>query len=405
MPPYAVDDAGNAYIAGTTYSSDFPTTPQAAQRRFGGGDRDGFVAKFGADGKLIYSTLLGGNETDRCTAIDVDNRGNAYVTGSTNSTDFAPPGNFAAKESRNDWDVLVAKLDPTGARLLFNTRFGGSAGAKPGLGGFGSESGTGIKVHNDSMVYVVGHTDSSDFPIKNGVQPKFGGRSDGFIVSLDAGSADLISSTYLGGAGSDNISAVAIDAYCNISVAGRTEPVDFPSGQGRIEVRPTSGDFPVQNAFQSKWTAFAGSAFLAKLNPDLTGIVYSTYLNCGINDSASDVAVDSLGNAYIIGSTQVPRDLQLVNPLLLPQPTSSPAFIIKLAADGTRIAFSTLLGNPFSNEGSGIAVDSFGDIYVIGTTGYGGGVNLTDEFPTIRAFQPERVNKSFQAFISKITIR
>jgi hypothetical protein len=93
----AVDSEGNAYIAGTTYSRNFPTTPQAAQQRFGGGDRDGFVAKLSADGKLIYSTLLGGNQTDRCTAIDVDAAGNAYITGSTNSTNFALPGDFAAK--------------------------------------------------------------------------------------------------------------------------------------------------------------------------------------------------------------------------------------------------------------------------------------------------------------------
>lgn len=89
----------------------------------------------------------------------------------------------------------------------------------------------------------------------------------------------------------------------------------------------------------------------------------------------------------------------------MPQEVTHPAFVIKLTPDGSRIAFSTLLGDPFSNEGAGIAVDSKGDICVIGTTGYGGGASLTADFPTVRALQPERINKSFQAFISKITTR
>jgi hypothetical protein len=183
----AVDDLGNAYIAGTTYSHNFPTTPQAAQRSFGGGDQDGFVAKFSADGKLVYSTFLGGHNI---TAIDVDSAGNAFVTGSIHSHTFAPPMVAAAKDSRIDWDVLVAKLDPNGAKWLFRTRFGG----------LGSEGGAGIKIGRSNTVYVVGNTDSADFPIRNGVQSKFGGRSDGFIARLGATDAELQASTYLGGA-------------------------------------------------------------------------------------------------------------------------------------------------------------------------------------------------------------
>jgi hypothetical protein len=402
----AVDDSGNAYIAGSTYSRNFPTTPQAAQRSFGGGDRDGFVAKFSADGKLVYATLLGGDETDRCSAIDVDGAGNAYVTGSTNSGKFAVLSGTPSEHPRKDWDVLVAKLDPSGSKFTYVFRFGGAAGNAPRRGGYGGEAGTGIKVGGSNTVYVVGYTDSEDFPIRNGVQSKFGGRSDGFVIRLEATGADLVSSTYLGGAGSDRISAVALDAIGNISVTGKTEPVDFQRGSGPIQQKATTGDFPVRNALQPKWMAIARSAFVTRLNADLTEMQYSTYLNCGMNDDGTDITVDNLGNTYIIGSSNVPRYLQLVNPILLPQPAEFlPAFVIKLASDGRRITFSTLLGNPFSNQGAGIAVDSLGDIYVIGTTGYGGGTNTTADFPTVRAFQPERINKSFQTFISKITTR
>jgi hypothetical protein len=199
---------------------------------------------------------------------------------------------------------------------------------------------------------------------------------------------------------------VALDALGNVSVTGKTEPVDAPNPGERVtQIWATSGDFPMRNALQPKWTAFLGSAFVTRLNPDLTEMQYSTYLNCGMTDNGADITVDSLGNAYIIGSSMGPRVLQLVNPLLLPQSVGNPAFVIKLAPDGKRIAFSTVLGNPFENTGAGIAVDSIGDIYVIGETGYGGGVNLTADFPTVRAFQPERINKTFQTFISKITTR
>jgi hypothetical protein len=403
----AVDDSGNAYIAGTTYSRNFPTTPQAAQRSFGGGDRDGFAAKFSADGKLVYATLLGGDETDRCTAIDVDGAGNAYVTGSTNSSKFAALTGTPSEHPRKDWDVLVAKLDPSGSKFTYVFRFGGTAGDAPRRGGFGGEAGAGIKISCSNTVYVVGYTDSEDFPIRNSLQYKFGGRSDGFIARLGAADAELQASTYLGGAGNDRISAVALDALGNVSVTGKTEPVDAPNPGDRItQISATSGDFPMHNALQPKRTAFLGSAFVTRLNADLTEMEYSTYLNCGANDNGADITVDGLGNTYIIGSSNVPRYLPLVNPILLPQPAEFlPAFVIELAPDGRRIAFSTLLGNPFSNQGAGIAVDSIGDIYVIGTTGYGGGVNKTADFPTVRAFQPERINKSFQAFISKITIR
>jgi hypothetical protein len=389
----AVDDLGNAYIAGSTYSRNFPTTPQGAQRKFGGGDQDGFVAKFSADGKLVYSTFLGGRNI---TAIDVDNAGNVFVTGSVNSNTFAPPTVAAAKDSRIDSDVLVAKLDPTGGKWLFRKRFGG----------LGGEAGAGIKIGPSNTVYVVGNTDSADFPIRNGVQSKFGGRSDGFIARLGVADAELQASTYLGGAGRDNICAVALDAIGNVSVTGKTEAVDGPNpGERATQMWATSGDFPMRNALQPKWTAILGSAFVTRLNADLTEMKYSTYLNCGVNDHGSDITVDSFGNTYIIGSSMGSRVLPLVNPLLLPQPVGNPAFIIKLAADGTRIAFSTLLGNPFVNEGDAIAVDSLGDIYVIGQTGYGGGMNLTAEFPTFRALLPERMNKTFQMFISKITTR
>ncbi len=156
----------------------------------------------------------------------------------------------APEASRSDWDVLFAKLDPAGSRLLYATRFGGSAGAEPRPGGIGGEAGTGIKLGGNGTVYAVGYTDSADFPIRQGTQPRLRGRSDGFAARLAAADASLLASTYFCGVGPDGISAVAVDALGNVSVTGRTEPIDFPSGPGPYTERPTTGDFPVRNAIQ-----------------------------------------------------------------------------------------------------------------------------------------------------------
>ena len=395
----AVDDLGNAYVAGTTYSGNFPTTRNAFQRNYGGGDRDGFVAKLSADGALIYSTLLGGDRTDRCNGIDIDREGNVYVTGSTNSQDFALSQAAADTGSRKDWDVFAAKLDATGTRLLFVKRFGGSAGAEPDRGGWGGESGSGIKIGNGNMIYVAGSTDSSDFPIRNGFQTRFGGRTDGFIARLRATDGELLASTYLGGRGDDGISAVALDAMGNVHVTGTTQAVYFSSG-GASRRRASSGDFPVRNAIQPQWAAYLSSAFVTKLNADLTEIEYSTYLSGSNIERGYDIAVDNLGNTYVVGSSQS-KDFPLLDPL---QPSGTDifntgdVFITKINAGGTALLFSTRLGGSNSDDGLGVTTNDSGDIFVTGSTMYSQGY----AFPTVRALQSDRRSYQFQAFICRI---
>jgi hypothetical protein len=395
----AVDDSGNAYVIGTTYSRNFPTTKNALQRKYGGGKLDGFMAKLSADGELIYSTLLGGDGADRCNGIDIDHEGNVYITGNTDSQNFAPPM-VVLKGFRKDADVLVVKLDPSGLRLLFAKRFGGATGLTlPDRSSIGVASGSDVKVSNDHTFYVVGSTNSSDFPIRNGSQTRFGGMSDGFIARLRATDGELLASTYLGGKGSEGISAVALDVMGNVHVTGTTQPVDFPSG-GAFQRRATSGDFPVWNAVQSQWTAFLYSAFVTKLNADLTEIKYSTYLGGSNIDRGSDIVVDDVGNTYVIGSSQS-ENFPLVSPLQPPSKnphSSGDAFITKISASGAAVLFSTQLGGSNSDYGYGIAMDASGDIFIIGASMYGGNYG----FPTIRAIQPDRLSRRLQTFVCRI---
>jgi hypothetical protein len=376
-----VDASGSAYVAGTTYSSNFPTTRNAVQRRYGGGDRDCFVARFAPDGRLVYSTLIGGRQTDRCTAIAVDGDGNAYVTGSTNSPEVART-RFASGRSGSDTDVLFAKLDPTASKLQRVTRFGGS----------GDESGTSLALAGDGTVYVAGGADSADFPVTGGAQKKSGGRRDGFIVRLDSAS-HLVGGTFLGGSGADGISAIALDPAGAVVVAGTTDALDHPT-ESAFRRRLTSNDFPVRNALQPKWTAFLHSAFVAKLSPSLGEVRYATYLGGTLYDSAADLAVDPAGHAYVVGTSHS-KDMALVDPVQQAVATASRAnsdiFVAAISADGSTLTFATYLGGRADDSGSGIALDQGGNVLVIGSAGWWSrDYGPTDDFPRVRALQQDR---------------
>lgn len=164
----AVDAAGNAYISGGTWSHDFPTTANAFQITFGGGSADAFVAKLNAKGSaLVYSTYLGGDNYEDYTYLALDAAGNAYVTGTTSSSNFpTTPG--ALQTSRSDlirMDVFVSKLNAAGSALIYSTLLGGS---------FIDQS-WGIAIDAAGDAYVVGETSSADFPTVNALQKGHGG--------------------------------------------------------------------------------------------------------------------------------------------------------------------------------------------------------------------------------------
>ena len=189
----AADTAGNAYLTGQTYSSNFPTTPGAFQVT--GSAADGFVTKINPAGSgLVYSTYFGGSVRDEVLGIAVDNSGNAYVTGDTQSPDFpTTPG--AYQVALRGWnDAFVSKLNATGTALLYSTY----------LGGDDRENSYGIAVDSSGNAYVTGYTQSTNFPLSNAFQTTYGGGSDAFVAKVNpslTGTASLVYSSYLGGSG------------------------------------------------------------------------------------------------------------------------------------------------------------------------------------------------------------
>jgi hypothetical protein len=277
----AVDPAGNAYVVGLTRSSNFPTTLGAFQTAYGGGNLDAFVTKLNPAGSgLAYSTYLGGSDDDRGIGIALDASGNAYVTGPTFSTNFPTTlGAFQTAYGGNG-DVFVTKLNSLGTGLVYSTYLGGS----------GSDDGTGVAVDALGNAYVTGGTQSTNFPTLAAFQPTFGGVSDVFVAKLNPLGTGLLYSTYLGGSGDDFADGIALDALGSAYVTGRTASTNFPVTTGAPQ------------------TSFGGGvqdAFVTKLNPIGSGLVYSTYLGGSDGDVGQGIALDALPNpnAYVAGAT------------------------------------------------------------------------------------------------------
>jgi hypothetical protein len=375
----AVDGAGNAYVTGQTFSTDFPITKGALETACGNGGKgctkygEAFVAKLNAAGSaLVYSTYLGGTGNDYGSSIAVDSAGDAYVTGQTYSPNFpTTPGAFQ-RVCQHPCDAhgnaFVTKLNPAGSALVYSTYLGGS----------GADWGGGIAVDSTGNAYVTGQTYSANFPSTPGaVQTVCGDpgctQGDAFATKFNPTGTALVYSSYLGGSGMDYGRSVAADSAGNAYVIGGTLSPDFPITPGAVQT--VCGDPGCT----------LGDAFVTKLNPTGSALVYSSYLGGNDYDIGTSIAADSAGNAYVIGWTGS-TDFPTKNPIQAYYAGGGDAFVAKLNASGTALTYSTYLGGSGEDNGNGIAVDSAGNVYVTGGT-------TSTDFPTMNPLQD--VNKGY----------
>jgi uncharacterized protein (TIGR03437 family) len=427
----AVDSSGKAYITGRTSSADFRTGSPFQAALYG--SSDAFVAKLNVTGSaLVYSTYLGGSESDRGVGIAVDASGAAYVTGQTYSSDF-PTVNALQPFSAGGGDAFVAKLNASGSALVYCTYFGapkddagtaiavdasgaayvtGATNSTAGLpdegpipsvtfgeahvfvvklnpagsaflyatyfGGSDFDWPAGIAVGSSGNAYVTGYTSSSNFPTRNPLQANAAADSDAFVVKLNIYGSDLIYATYLGSSGADSGLAIAVDASDNAYIAGETSSTNFPRTAGCLQAALKG----VQDAF------------VAKLNAAGTALVYSTYLGGSGMDSAVGIAVDISGNAYVTGWTSS-RDFPTASPLQGASGGGTTAFVAKVNPAGSALASSTYLGGSGGDGGQAIAVDTAGNLYVTGWTS-------SSDFPTASPLQAAFGGGS-DAFVTKIS--
>jgi Beta-propeller repeat len=369
-----VDDEGNRYVAGFTLSDDF--LGDATRAEGPGGIVDAFVVKVSPQDDVAWSVVLGGTLLDTATGLAVDDDGNVYVTGRTESEDFPtanamqPEINGTECEGRPCHDAYVTKLDPDGA-VVYSTYLGGTL----------NEEALAIAVDGEGSPYVAGNTDSRDLPTVSAFQAEFGSlpcpgdlpcEFDAFVSKLSPDGGELAYSTYVGGGLSDTTSGLAVADDGTAFVTGTTR----------------SPDFPVQGGVQGQIAGEAcgpppGSpcpdAFVTALSPDGSGADYSTYLGGTEPDNAGGIAVDDQGRAVVTGATQsadfpTARPLQaaLANKGCTPEEPveefCDDGFVTRLTPDGGDLDFSTYLGGAAEDQGLGVAVDESGNVFVSGRT-------------------------------------
>jgi hypothetical protein len=359
----AVDASGNVYLAGQTFSTDFPTAN--ALQSENAAPPDAFVAKLDATGSaLVYSTYLGGSGFEYGPRVVVDAFGAAYLLGNTDSTDF-PTANALQAELAGAPDAFLAKLNAAGSALVYSTYLGGS----------GSDAGIGIAVDGSGNAVVTGQTTSTDFPTANAIQAENAGTLDGFVTKLNAAGSALVYSTYLGGSDVDSGNGIAADGSGNAYVNGLT----------------SSADFPTANALQAE-NAGAFDAFVTKLDAAGSALVYSTYLGGSADDSGTGIALDASGNPYVTGQTRS-TDFPTRNPFQAANGGGVDAFVTRLNAEGSSIMYSTYLGGSADEAATDIAVDASRHAY---TTGY----TTSTDFPTRNPLQAMK-RGAFDAFVTK----
>jgi hypothetical protein len=343
----AVDGAGNAYVTGTTTSACCPGTGGPP-----GGTEDAFVMKINATGTaIVYTSYLGGDAESLGYAIAVDHTGSAYVTGITSAANF--PGTSASAIQpalAGGQDAFVTKLNAAGSAIVYSTYLGGS----------GLDQGWGIAVDGVGNAYVAGLTESADFRGVSAasLQSSLSTPLSGFVTKLNAAGSAIVYSTYLGGNNLGSVTAIAVDGSGSATVVGNTAATTFPG------VTPGSIQPALAGGFD---------AFVTKLDPAGTGIVYSTFLGGAGIDSAQSVALDGAGNAYVAGystsSTFSVAGLHSIQPQSAN--TASSGFVAKIDATGSTLVYLTFLGGNSTTGGDvarAVAVDLGGNAYITGST-------------------------------------
>ncbi|SPE24315.1 hypothetical protein SBA2_180007 [Acidobacteriia bacterium SbA2] len=324
---------------------------------------------------------MGGSVEDSANGVAVDSSGNAYVTGTTYSDDFPTLNPFQATNKSQSGTVFVTEFNATGTALVYSTYLGGSGG----------DSGDAIAIDSSGNAYITGQTCSSDFPTASPLEAALKGACDGFVAKLSAAGTSLLYSTFLGGSGiglanpayNDGCQGIAVDSLGNAYVTGGT----------------VSSDFPTVNALQTSLNG-PEDAFVSKLNPTGSALVYSTYLGGSDYDYGKDIAVDSSGDAYVVGST-ASSDFPTVNPIQSTGNLYGGTFVAKLNSAGSALVYSTYLDGTQTTgpDGvGGIAVDSSGNAYITGFTCAG-------DFPTVNPVQATNQSKhggASNAYIAKL---
>jgi len=345
-------DDGSIYIAGGTYSGDFPVTAGAYDTTFNG-ERDIFVAKMTGDcSDIIWATFVGGTGDEQAHGIALGPGGDLYVTGWTDSVDWPTTDGAYDTAHNGDADVYVFRILPDGSGLVYSTYVGGSQ--------YDSAL-AGIAVGDDGTAYVSGHTNSPDFPTTANAYDRtyFAAGWDAIAFRLNDDGSDLMYSTYIGGWDYEGGRSIAVDGAGRATIAGDTTSQDFPTTNGAFDTTHNGGR----------------DCFLTQFNADGSDLVYSTFIGSSDDDIPNDLAQLEDGSIWLTGYTF--GDDYPTSPDAYSNSVAGErdVFITLMNADASDLDHSTLIGGAGTDEGLCIVPDDRSTVYL-------GARTNSDDFPT-----------------------
>lgn len=399
----AVDGLGRVHLAGNTLSSDFPVTPDALQPVKRGVARlsDGVLALLDSAGsQLLYSSYLGGSDSDWLMRMALGPSGDLYLAGTSGSADFPLTAGAFQTKLRGKTDGVILRLNARGDQIRYSTFLGGT-GDDEAVGGIVTDA--------QGAAYVAGWTsDSAEFPTTPGAVRKLispsAGLDDVFVAKLNPAGTDLLYSGVFGGGRSDRAFSIGIDDQGAAYVVGDT------FSDTEFNPLPTTAD-----AFQPKWiyggppkpepTAEYASVFAGKVSPAGDRLEYLTYLG-GMLTAAADALVDAQGNLWIVGRVGVFAGLfPLRKPMQATRGPGDNAFLAELNTSGSDLIFSTLIGSSENDGASAIAFGPDGSVYLAGTSSFVAGSTFAGDFPTTPgAYQAKAPDAKWNMFVMRINM-
>lgn len=328
-----LDHAGNFIVVGHTNSSDFITL-SAFDNTYNGGSTDAFIAKFSANGTLLWSTYFGGNNKDYCFAVIVDSSDNIIITGNTNSNNFPMFNSFYNTYNGGANDVFIAKFSSYGTIIWSNF-----------LGGDLIDNGVTVAVDNFDNIIISGYTYSSDFPLLNFYDDTFNGISDVFITKFSI-NGEIVWSTFLGGQSYDSCLKIVVDNLNCIILTGAT----------------SSNNFPTLNAFNNTSNGY-DDIFITKFNSTGT-MLWSTYFGGTGSEFSRTITIDSSDNIFISGNTGS-FNFPTLNANDISYNGGQDVFTAKFNNRG-RLLWSTYLGGSNDDYCSDIVINSKDEIFIAG---------------------------------------
>ena len=366
----ALDYENNIYIAGDTWSLDFPTTPDCFDNSYNGFG-DVVVIKLNHNGSsLLYSTFVGGSDLDWESSVAIDSNNNTYILGQTWSADFPITPSCYDDSLNGTSDIFVFKLNSNGSNLTYSTFIGGSE----------SDMGSAIALDSENNTYITGNKQSSDFPTTfSCYDDSHNENIDVFVLKLSSNGSNLTYSTFIGGGDRDYGCDIVLDSEKNAYITGYTYSSDFPTTSGCYDNSYNGGDEDV---------------IVLKLNSDGSELLYSTFVGGSKYDHGFSIALDSKNNTYITGSTDSSDFLTTYGCY---NDSGNGVFVFKLNSDGTDILYSTYVGE--WGTGEGIALDSDNNAYVTGYT-------KSSDFPTtVGCYNDSYNGGTYDVFVFKIDIK